>query len=495
MIKFYKLNESDLYLNSDIAGKTPLYLYYSESKKQVVYCDNIVKLLESKHVKKPLDISPEGISFLLQSSVVPPPRTIYKNIFLLSAGDYVQIKTRNNQIKLSFKHEYPFHNAFRNKSADVNENEILELLEGALKGEINNEHRSFLFHSAGKDSNTIAIALAEFGWQDQVVLVNQQSKGDKDENFISKNVAQKLGFKHQTLHEITRLEKSHYKWIDDYFYKSPFPTVDNVTIAYPLFAYQFPDLIESNIIFGDGNDSYMMTPPDKREKLKFSFVHWTSKLRKFNFDIESENYFNSILKTQAEIFGKSGFSFSDTRRIFPEAISVYEHWEEESLLRREWDIVDFKTDIYSTITITERMIRKLYNFGDVYDSNVILPFTNESVVKYFKNMPEKYLFDRRENKNKLILRKILKDNLDLDSDEIGKMGWEFDSIEIVLRNWTYISEEILKCKYWNHENTNHIINRLKKSMQLDIKYNELAGRLIYRIYLLSKWINHNKYVN
>ena len=47
-----------------------------------------------------IKITSEGISFLLQSGVVPPPNTIYKNIFIVGIGDIV--KTIDNKIEIAF---------------------------------------------------------------------------------------------------------------------------------------------------------------------------------------------------------------------------------------------------------------------------------------------------------------------------------------------------------------------------------------------------------
>lgn len=497
MINNYAIGDLDLNLKSDLAGESPLYLYWSKDRLSFIYSDSITELLNNDLIVKPLKVNNEGLSFLLQSGVVPPPKTIYEDIYIIGIGDIAKVSSINGKIEVKFSHQFPFMNANRLKADEMQPDEdlILQMLAEATISRIDESKPSFLFHSAGKDSNSIALALAEAGWQDKVTLITQKSKGYSDESEISARVAKKLGFRHHILNEVDQLKHEHKLSIDEYFINAPFPCTDAVTLAYPLYTYQAPSLKHANIIFGDGNDSHMMSPPDKRQRSVIPTSKWTSKAYILRSIINSENKLNAVIRTPSEWFGMSGFSFKDSKKIFSSSTSVYSYWSHESKIRKDWDIFDYKSDIYSTRAITERMIRKLHNFVDVNHSSLILPFANEKVASYFSNMPEKYLFDRDGLKNKLILRKILKERLQLDSDEIGKMGWTYDSSSVVLNNWDWIMEEIGSCKLWDNENTFIVCGRLRNKMQSNHKYADLSGKLIYRIYLLSAWYNKNKYIN
>ena len=67
MIKKYTLNEPAIKLDSDLAGEFPLYIYLSKDKKVLLYSELITQLLNDERVEKPLKVSNEGLSFLLQS--------------------------------------------------------------------------------------------------------------------------------------------------------------------------------------------------------------------------------------------------------------------------------------------------------------------------------------------------------------------------------------------------------------------------------------------
>lgn len=150
--------------------------------------------------------------------------------------------------------------------------------------------------------------------------------------------------------------------------------------------------------------------------------------------------------------------------------------------------------MYSTRTIAEVNIRKARNFADSINSNMVLPFANQKVVEYFKKMPEQYLFDRKTLKNKLILRKILKERIGLDSDALGKLGFSYDSRSIVLQNWDWMHQEMQQCPLWEQAGLLKVITRMKNRMNGTGWGAGAAGRLLYRIYLLSAWYNQNQYI-
>jgi asparagine synthase (glutamine-hydrolysing) len=496
MINIQKINDQALTLKSDIAGEFPIYVYVSAARNLLLYGENIVELLNDDRVKKPLKISNEGLSFLLQSGVVPPPKSIYKNVYILGIGNILEVKTVNNKLDLNFKYYFPFYNKNRLKKEEMipSVEKILELVSSATIDKIDTSKDSFLFHSAGKDSNTIALALAEAGWQDKVTLVSHKSKGASDESEISKSIATQLGFKHKILQEVDNLQTKDKEVVDDYFKNVPFPCTDNVTLAYPFYSNQMPELKEANIIDGGGNDSYMMTPLKARETkvLPISKIMQNFQfLRKY---LNSESYITPFLRTPPEWFGMNGFNYKDAKLIFPPIKIISEFWRNEVTKRNNFESIDFKTDIYSTITIAEMHIRKARNFSDSIGANLILPFANEDVANYFRKMPEEYLFNRKTLKNKLILRELLNNKINLNSDQIGKRAFTYDSHTLIIENWGLISSEILSCKSWDQKGISELLKRMKSSINTSGWSARASGRLLYRLYLISGWLNKNKWL-
>lgn len=497
MNQIYRPQQAPLTLESDIASEFPLYIYWPKDKSILIYSRSITDLLDDDLVTKPLTISPEGISFLLQSGVVPPPKSIYQDIFILGVGDKADIRTIDNQVQVKFEHSFPFLNSERrdNEQEKPDVKYFLNILADATISRLKKDTPSFLFHSAGKDSNSVALALAEAGWQDKVTLITHKSKGAADESTISAQIAQKLGFKHQVLHEVDHLKPSHEHLINNYFHHAPFPCIDNTTLAYPLYLDQIPELRGSNIIDGGGNDVYMMIPPSHKELTLLKFSKWMSIFPSLRERVSSESILNPILRTPAEWSGGvTGLSLKDSRNIFPQSLSVFPFWKDKSSNTQNLDFLEFKTDLLTTITASELHIRKARNFTNTIGSNLVLPFANEKLARFFSSMPERYLTDRTELKNKIFLRKVLKDHLDLDSDLIGKKGWTFDSKAIVHNNQHLFIDEIKRCHLWDPFALEQFIFKHLLKIDSTDRKGLWSAIYIYRLFLISAWINHNKYL-
>jgi len=493
MIKEYTLNTDTLILKSDLAGEFPLYIYISETKKSLLYSTSIKNLLDDKRLVKPLEIRAEGISFLLQSSVVPPPKTVYKNIFILTIGHTASIKTVDNKIEVEFSYRFPFLHKYRDQEAEVDEKYILEILAEATISKIQKDKETYLFHSAGKDSNSIALALAEAGYQDKITSISHKGEGDKDESEIAKKLAKKFGFKHEKIYEPQTLETRHFDSINHYFENIPFPCMDSATLAYPFYTTQL-EFNNSNIIDGMGNDVHIGHIPSLREYTKQRHFSKFHRLRPLTGKLSSGTRVEIATATRVEWVGLSGLTYGDSRSILNDAVDSHDYWNEIDQQNRHLDYLDLRASMRGVILDQEVFTRKVRNFADITNSNIILPWTNQKVAEYFSSLPEKYLFDRKGLKNKLILRKMLKEKIGLDSDKLGKMAYGFNFYTILMMMKKDVDHEILSCKLWNEKGIKKVLNRLYKKIESNHKSTERVKALVQRLYLISAWYNKNKYV-
>ena len=493
MIYSYAVNEKKIIIKSDLAGEFPIYVYLDDKKQILLYCKNIKELLDDSRVIKPLEITSEGISFLLQSGVVPVPKTVYKNIFIVGVGDNATIQTLNDKIDIQFSHEFPFFNKYRDEEADVDQKYILEIMAEATISRIEENKPTYLFHSAGKNSNTIALSLAEAGYQDKITCISHKSIGETNESEISKKIADKLGFKHQVIYSPKKLEQKHIDSINYYFENIPLPCMDNVTLAYPLYATQV-EFNNSNIIDGMGNDVYIGHISGKREYDRQSKFSKYNILRPLSKELSTGTLFDILTATRSEWTGMVGLTYGDNKKIFNNSYNVYNYWKYQDIKRKNLDYFDFRASIRGIILDQEMYTRKIRNFSSITSSNLILPWTNQKVAKYFSKLPEKQLFDRKKFKNKLVLRELLKDKLDLDSDKLGKLAYDFDFYSILMEMKKEVDHEILSCRLWNKNGIEKILASLYHKIDSNHKYRLRLTYLVQRLYLISAWYNHNKYV-
>jgi len=487
MITEYKLYDLNIKVVSDIASEFPIYIYLAETKDYLLYSNSMAELLTHKKLLLPLEIRRESISFLLQSSIVPLPNTIYKNIFIVGIGDVAEVVTVNHKVEIRFRHTFPFMNNTRGEEL-VSESKILELLTVATVSSMKGEKASYLFHSAGKDSNMIALALAEAGYQDKVTCLTHKSQGIYDESLISQKIAKRLGFKHKKLYEPSNLDRIDMDNIHYYFENIPFPCVDNVTLAYPLYAKQV-EFTDSNIIDGSGNDVFIGHIPSKKEFLRQNFFSKLHFLRPYTNFLNS-NRVHKVFSTKSEWSGLNGLSFGNTNKILKGAIDVYSYWKNSDKIHKDWDYFDLRANIWGCMVESDRVIRKSRNLAHIYNANIILPWTNVNVVEYFSKLPVKSLFNRNSFQNKLILRKILKEKIGLDSDKLGKMAYTFDFFSVLMLMKNEVIDEILGCNLWNKEEMEKVFHNLYETSQYNVK----DKILLQRIYLISIWYNRNKYI-
>jgi asparagine synthase (glutamine-hydrolysing) len=239
----------------------------------------------------------------------------------------------------------------------------------------------------------------------------------------------------------------------------------------------------------------MYSLPSKREKLiynLYSFNFFNETLRN---TLLSESIFRPLSKTKLELFGLDGLSNYDANKIYQDFKSTDSYWKNEISKRNNLNIIESKSDIYATKVITGRMIRKLQNFCDIYESSLVMPFTSPQIKDFFDKLPLNLIYDEKSNKNKIFLREILKIKLNLDSDKIGKMGWSYDFSGIIKANLSWVKSEIIECKLWNTKQIDKLINRFLLAANSDKKYSKFSTNMIYRIFLLSLWYNHNIYLN
>jgi asparagine synthase (glutamine-hydrolysing) len=480
--------KNEIVLKSDLAGQNPLYLF--DLKEKIVYSNDINELLE--FVKAKLEVDPVGLSFLLKNGVIPIPNTIFKNLYIVSVGIEFRIFKNKNNLVIDIKNEFPFYRD-TNKTNSPDDSEILSLLSKATISKINPSKETYMFHSSGKDSNMLALALSESNYKD-ITFVSHKSEGASDESQVSKSIAEKLGFKHSVLSLPDRLEKKHYDSINDYFTNIPLPVIDEVTLAYPIYNTQL-NFKESNIIDGLGNDSYIGYIPNKREYILATYLSKFSFLKNLTNKLNSENYFNIFGLNKIEWTGFMGFMNKDLSDFYPDFISSDKYWIDLERSLKHLSYIELKAQVRGGFLDHEMFMRKVRNFADVNNANLIFPWADTAVSEYVFNLDPKYLYNEKELKNKLFLKKILKDRIGLDSEKLGKLGFTFNYWELLENNSENVENEIINCKLWDKKEVTRIYNRLRLRSKINSRFSTRAKSLIHRLFIISSWYNHNKYIN
>jgi len=474
---------------TDICGLVPKYVYLG-TNQEVYSSENLSHMVEFLRNSGQLIVRKKSMAYMLQSGLVPYPDTIFENLLVVGIGDCLVVRSDGAGLTYSFKHQYPFLFSEKSEIRDLADDDLFEVVRRNVEKYV--EDDTFLFHSAGKDSNLILSTLVESDLKEKITLVTHRSKGSHDESRICSKLATKYNFKQVILSEIDSISNRHIEIIRDYFKELPLPSIDNVSLAYPLYSDQLPELRGSNIMTGDGNDFYMGTPPSFKDQFKYNLSSILSPLRSSILVEKSESVLGMLLRTAPEWNRMEGFNTHETTKILGVKLDVSEHWRAESKLRKGWLPVDFKTDLYSTLLIQQVYIQKFRLACYVWESKLSQPLMDPNIAKAFWKLPNNKLY-RPNGKNKIVIRDILKDKIGLDSDSIGKKGYNYDSTAVMLQNWNWVKSEILNCEMWNRNETEKILMRLYPMIGGGGIRERMAARLVYRIFLLSLWCNHSKY--
>lgn len=479
----------DFKLESDLANQCPLYVYHHQN--YLYSSTNLVGLLEYLKEQFTLTVRQKSITQLLSDGVVQTPNTVFSNFYILGIGDFLFVECENGDFHLKFGNKFPF---------DLNPlephvpsyDQLLELLADSFTAQMISSKDTFLFHSAGKDSNSIALALAQGGYNQKVTLVNYKTTDSKDESTISRNLSEKMGFRHMVLDLSYNLNAASENNLYSYFENCPLPCLDNVTAAYPLFGIEKPALLDANLIDGGGNDSYFHCPVENSEYYKFLVAKMTPFRRYLNNNSKSETKLYSATKSSIQLSGLSGFSKYDISMImkFPQFNTDFGPGLGFGL--KKIDVDYFRSVQYTSKVISEMHIRKFRNFCDTSLSVGILPFADSAVASLMNNLPlhKKFVGSR----NKIFLRELLQAKIGLDSDGIGKHGFNYDSMRLMLFNEKIVRGTISSCLTYDTNGVSTLVDRLYNNIKRGNSRSSISSRKLVRVFLLALWLNNSKYI-
>ena len=402
----------------------------------------------------------------------------YKILFYKAGSDILHKKIFDFPFNLNGKQNLP------------DENLLLEKLFLSIQKNRDKSKNSFLFHSSGKDSNLLALAIMESGYQKDYYLTSSYSPGESDESLYSKNFAKKYGFKSITLKPPSWNKREKEFMVKSYFEKSPFPSTDQVTLAYPGFLFHNPQLCHSNIIDGMGNDVYLGHMPTKDEYFRQKFFDYSSNLGKIiNNYVKSEGLLNVLRRTRQENTGISGLSKYDLQKIFRFKINTLDF----SIFSNDLDYILMRGKIRGGIIDQEIFIRKVRNFASVSESNLILPWCDKDIANLFINVSSDKLFNRNIFKNKLMLRKILQDKIKNYDD--SKKAFAFDLKNFFSGNIDFVEDEILSCRFFHKPYIKSMLKRLKIAINQNNGKSFKSVNILNRIFTISSWLNNCKFLN
>lgn len=211
-----------------------------------------------------LALDPVSLADLLRNSFVYPPHSIYKNVKLVGTGfDPAQ------DMHAAPQYHYGFQSALapaRPPAAAVDENALLktyhDLLCRSIARSTANMQAPWLCQSGGKDSTTLAIALAET--RPDASCITYLGGHEENEVPSARLVAKKLGLRHETL--TCDPERAYDRYLA-LLPRIPLLTADFAVLSYVDLMTEVHARGGDGIIDGIGADEYFGAPLHGKERL------------------------------------------------------------------------------------------------------------------------------------------------------------------------------------------------------------------------------------
>ncbi len=191
----YDKQERSLFIVRDRYGVKPLYYYKNE---EAFYFSSELKALKQFDIKTEIDKL--SLRTYFQINYIPPPFTIYENLYKLEPGYYLSITTEQFE-KKQWYNIVPDKTEFSADSYLQAQAKIKELLDDAVKKRLISDVPLGCFLSGGIDSSIITALSARHSPN-----INTFSIGYKDEKYFDEtNYAQLVAKMHKTNHTVFSL--------------------------------------------------------------------------------------------------------------------------------------------------------------------------------------------------------------------------------------------------------------------------------------------------
>ena len=456
--------------------------YLSMIDGQPVASNDIQDVLVARHrAGAAIDVNHAAISHLLHDGFVPPPLTVYRDIFAISVDLRAEVKAG----AISFVRDFPFENHKSSLDGIPDTGSLLLRLGQATKAASAESHDVLLMLSSGLDSTSLAVAAKEAG-RDDILCVTYGESADDTEVIVARDTCRRLGLRHET-HIFDARHPQISADLVAYGETVPQPCADPALAACVSLVRRFGS--SRNVILdGSGNDYYFWRPPRRLDLLKtelglgrFPVLGWLRPLLPMHLRRER------ILASPLELLLLNGvwLRYNETRKFYPEAVNTHEYWLRESHVH-QFAREEFQHCLKMIYMGPAAFMLKTRNAAQSVGAIAHFPWTDDGVADYCFRLPEDARFDRKRRKSKTIIRQLFREALSYDATVVGKHHFSFGKRNFLRHHLSFCRDEILGCTLWSRgvERTfQHLADLLDRGHQ--------AENALLSMFIVSLW--HNRW--
>ena len=481
MFAFAIYNEEDnqVFVARDRLGVKPL--YYSWNKGKLELASQLSSLTNNGKIDE------ESVLMYLNTGYIPSPKSIYKGINKLPAGSYAQfnLEKSTKSIVSYWKLEdvkpinITYHKAKK---------ELKELLQDSVKIRLQSDVPYGSFLSGGIDSALVSSLANEVLSEPLKTFTIGFQEKKYDESSVAQEFADQIGSDHRT---ITCKSNDLLMLIDDFFKVFDEPFADSSALP-SLLLNKFTKPHATVVLSGDGGDEsflgYNHFKWIKYVSLTYRIPYFIRKIIKFLIP-------NRLLgKRGKSIKNILGYKTLDkfTQHIFTGFDTISQKKDQawfkpyQKYLNLAKESIQKAADLNIGLWLEGDSNVKVDRSSMAYSVEVRSPFLDYRVVEYARSLPVHFRY--KGNVRKRIVRDILEDYIPKKIFNQPKKGFS-----IPLNSWIKgeLKNEI--SLYFDEEKLNQIpglnCNKAKKIFQKHLLNKADYSSYIWRIYVLSKWID------
>lgn len=473
-------------IQSSRAGEPPIYIY--TSGEHAFFGDDLKAILRTAGDRGlPLTIDREAVAHMIHHGIPPVPRTAISQVRMVVDRFSAEMKRTDDECTIEIEGDFPYYTALSRGDSVPSVDRLRELLVKSVEKSCGGRD-AVLFLSAGKDSISVALALAEIGHPSTECVTYADSRG-KGEDVVAAAVAQRLGLKHRLI-ELPREASVVQKTFEDFFEASPLPCCDAALAPY-LLAADAMRLDGRLLVDGTGNDRYMgYVPPTtflRRHRAWFAAPRLFASMRDLPFPGPGEH----LLRSPAElaIYGGPFLPARCTKSFFEHETATSRWWAEMSMSfagRNPDDLFSYARGVHYSEQSSKQKARLI---AGARDSTAAFPWCDETLAEYYFHLPEPFRFDAVSRKNKILLRQMLAQQLQFDDGVLRNRGFEFDRATLLRDNWSFIRHEILSCRLWSRG-----IERFVNGLGFPARVTRRNALGVLALFMVSGWFNRCRYL-
>jgi hypothetical protein len=364
----------------------------------------------------------------------------------------------------------------------------LELIAASLERHLDAaEGSGLLMMSSGKDSAALAVGLAELGYD--IPCFTYKASEDDVEHEHAARICRRLGLRHETV-SMPREPSVIRSHLLEFFGSTVAPSADHAIIPFIVTVAE-SGIRQGAIIDGGGNDGYMgyIRSRNRIRKRRFrmrgrwlqtTVARWTR--------IDSPLNYLARSRSAADLPGRN-MRIHEIRRVLDEAVDPAGLWREiDSRLAGQSDIDRAMRNMVHQLE-GARTQDKVIRVAEARGMAPVLPYCDLDLAEYFFHLPEAERFDAAKREEKVLLRRLLTEQIDYDPVTIGDGFFAFDGASFFIENAAFVREEINSCGLWKPAVGLLVDEWLAALPQRPYLFHPLLS-----LFVVSGWFNHSPFV-